>query len=140
MNVVAITGRLTGDPARRETSKGVVATFRIGSDDAPRVWVDIETWGHLAGTCAAHLAKGRHVAIVGSLAHREWTNQTGDRRERWLVKASTVTFLDRPNQPTQDRGSSLETAAVSQAGEAADHHLTASTRAANGAGAGSGRR
>jgi hypothetical protein len=59
MNVVAITGYLTADPARKETTKGVVTTFRVGSDDSPRVWVDVESWGHLAGTCAAHLSRGR---------------------------------------------------------------------------------
>lgn len=130
MNVVAMTGRLTGDPARKETGKGVVTTFRIGSDDSPRVWVDVETWGHLAGTCAAHLGRGRHVAIVGSLAHREWTDQTGERRQRWLVKASTVTFLDRPKGPGRGPERSLEADPVDSASEGDDRHLTASGRGA----------
>ena len=128
MNVVAMTGRLTGEPARKETGKGVLTTFRIGSDDPPRVWVDIETWGHLAGTCAAHLGRGRHVAIVGSLAHREWTDQAGERRQRWLVKASSVTFLDRPNHVGRGRGPSLETDGVSSARGADDGHLAGSRR------------
>ena len=99
MNVVALTGCLTADPARRETAKGVVTTFRIGSDDSPRVWIDVESWGHLAGTCAAHLERGRHVAVAGSLAYREWTDQASERRQRRLVKASAVTFRDRPMGP-----------------------------------------
>src|SRR5579864_4979517 len=69
MNTISITGRLTGDPSRRETAKGVVTSFRIGSDTTPRVWLDVECWGHLAGTCAAHLARGRHVGVSGPLAH-----------------------------------------------------------------------
>lgn len=143
MNVVAMTGRLTGDPARKETGKGVLTTFRIGSDDSPRVWVDVETWGHLAGTCAAHLARGRHVAVVGSLVYREWTDQpTGERRQRWLVKASTVTFLDRPNQAGERQGQvaemsqppSADGAATNPTREADHHHLGPSGGGTNGAG------
>ena len=91
MNVVVMTGRLTGEPARRETTKGVVTTFRIGSDEPPRVWVAVECWGHLAGVCAAHLARRRHVAVGGALSHAEWTDGTGERRERWFIRASKVT-------------------------------------------------
>lgn len=97
MNVLALTGRLTADPARKETDKGVVTTFRIGSDDSPRVWLDVEVWDRLAAVCAACLVRGRHVAVVGSLGRRAWTNGTGGRHERWLLKASAVTFLDRPD-------------------------------------------
>ena len=65
MNVVTLTGRLHNDPARRETSKGVVTTFRLAVDaNRHRLWIDIETWGQLAGT-ATHLTKGRHVAVTG---------------------------------------------------------------------------
>lgn len=101
MNVLAMTSRLTADPARKETDKGVVTTFRIGSDGAPRVWLDVEVWDHLAAVCAAYLARGRHVAVVGSLARREWTNGTGGRHERWLLKASAVTFIDRPRRAAE---------------------------------------
>ena len=148
MNVVAMTGRLTGDPARKETGKGVVTTFRIGSDDSPRVWVDVETWGHLAGTCAAHLERGRHVAVVGSLAYREWMDQAGERRQRWLVKASTVTFLDRPNHAGAGRGSTSETSArpapqvgaIDATGAAGEAHFQASGLGALGAGVEDGKR
>jgi single-strand DNA-binding protein len=102
MNLVAITGHLTADPARKETSKGVVTTFRVGSDDSPRVWVDVEAWGHLAGTCAAHLARGRHIAVSGTLAHTQWTDRVGERRERWFIRAAQVTFLDSPPTATGD--------------------------------------
>ncbi|MDP9388981.1 MAG: single-stranded DNA-binding protein [Actinomycetota bacterium] len=143
-----MTGRLTGDPARKETGKGVLTTFRIGSDDSRRVWVDVETWGHLAGTCAAHLERGRHVAVVGSLAYREWTDQAGERRQRWLVKASTVTFLDRRNHAGAGRGSTSGTPArpapqvdaVDSTGAAGDGHFAASGVGTSGAAREDGRR
>jgi single-strand DNA-binding protein len=67
------------------------------------VWIDVECWGHLAGTCAAHLDRGRHVAVSGALSHVTWTDREGARRERWFVKAAQVTFLDQPRGGVTDR-------------------------------------
>ena len=56
MNCLNLTGRLTNDPVRRDTSHGVVAVFRLAVDDRThRLWIDVETWGRLAGIVAAHL-------------------------------------------------------------------------------------
>ena len=70
MNVAAVTGHLSAHPDRRETTKGVAATLRVASDSSPRIWNDVECWGHLAGTVAAH----HHVAVTGSLAHSQQTD------------------------------------------------------------------
>ena len=53
--------------------------------------------GHLAGTVAAHLTARRHVPVTGSLAHSQWTDRHGTRIERWFIRATQVTFLDRPD-------------------------------------------
>jgi single-strand DNA-binding protein len=96
VNVLSLTGRLTADPVRRETSRGVVCEFRVAVDGRPRLWIGIEAWGQLAGRCAHHLRAGRRVAITGALVAEEYTSRAGDRLTRWYVRASTVTFLDRP--------------------------------------------
>ena len=97
MNVAAVTGHLTADLARRKTTRGDATTFRVGSDNSPRIWIDVECWGHLAGTVAAHLTARRHVAVTGSLAHSQWTDRHGTRVERWFSRATQVTVLDRPD-------------------------------------------
>ena len=102
MNSITIIGTLTDDPARRDTKRGVVATFRLAAIGTPRIWIDTESWGHLAGRVAQYLAKGRAVAIVGNLAHDSWTDQTGLRRERWYIRAERITFLDPP--PSEPSG------------------------------------
>ena len=100
MNSITIIGTLTDNPARRDTKRGVVATFRIAAYSTPRIWIDVESWGQLAGRVAQYLAKGRSVAVVGNLAHDSWTDQTGQRRERWYIRAERITFLDPPpNEP-----------------------------------------
>jgi hypothetical protein len=52
MNSVNLTGRLIHDPSPRDTRRGVVASFRLAVDARPRVWIDVEAWGHLAGDAA----------------------------------------------------------------------------------------
>jgi single-strand DNA-binding protein len=96
VNVIALTGRIVSEPTRRETRRGVVATFRIGTDGPTRLWVDVECWGHLAGRCATFLRRGRRIGVNGSLVHDEWTDREGGRRDRWFVRADRVTFLDAP--------------------------------------------
>ena len=97
MNVLTITGRLTADPVRRDTAKGVVCEFRVAVDGRPRLWLGVEAWGHLAGRCAQHLHAGRRVAVTGALLCEQYTTRTGERATRWLCRATGVTFLDRPD-------------------------------------------
>ncbi len=101
MNVVTLTGRLTEDPVRRDTPKGVVCEFRVTVDTRPRLWIPIQTWGHLAGCCAQHLQAGRHVAVGGQLICEQYVSRAGEKVTRWYARANTVTFLDRP----RDQGS-----------------------------------
>jgi len=97
MNVVTLTGRLHNDPARRETNKGIVATFRLAVDaNRHRLWIDVETWGQLAGTVHTHLAKGRLVAVTGSLRHTQYTDRDNQRLDHWYVAADRLSFLDPP--------------------------------------------
>jgi single-strand DNA-binding protein len=97
VNVLNLTGRLTADPVRRETSRGVVCEFRAAVDCRPRLWIGVEAWGQLGGRCAHHLRAGRRVAITGALVAEEYASRAGERVTRWYVRASAVTFLDRPD-------------------------------------------
>jgi single-strand DNA-binding protein len=96
MNVLTLTGRLTADPIRRDTTRGVVCEFRLTVDTRPRLWITVQTWGQVAGRCAHHLRTGRTVAVSGQLVCEEYTTRTGERATRWYCRASTVTFLDSP--------------------------------------------
>lgn len=100
MNVITLTGYLHNDPARRDIpSHGVVAEFRLAvREPRHRLWIDVECWGQLAGTVAAHLIKGRHVAVTGELRHTTYHGRDGQRREDWTVRADRITFLDNPRQ------------------------------------------
>jgi single-stranded DNA-binding protein len=96
MNVLSVTGRLTSDPARRDTTNGVVCEFRVAVDGQRRLWLPVVAWGKLAGTCKRHLHTGRRVAISGQLCVDEFHAAQGDLRRRWFLRAEHVTFLDAP--------------------------------------------
>ncbi len=100
MNHITIAGRLVEDPVRKEANGSVVTSFRIASgrsgSKSGRLWIDVDTWGRLAGTCHQHLAKGRYVLVSGRLLQREWADaKTGEKRTRLLVSARDVDFLAR---------------------------------------------
>ena len=98
MNVITLTGRLNNDPVRCNTPHhGVVAEFRLAvREPRHRLWIDVESWGQLAGTVAAHLAKGRHVAVTGEIRHTSYHGRDGQRHDDWKVHADRIIFLDPP--------------------------------------------
>ena len=106
MNTVCLTGRALQDPIRKETSRGVVAEFRIAVDGRKRVLVHVETWGQTAGVAVAHLCAGRHIGVTGRLAQRDYHDrETGQKRTWNYVVADAIHYLDR--KPTDDRDGRL---------------------------------
>ena len=65
MNHITIAGRVEADPVRKEVNGSVVCTLRIASGRSGakggRLWIDVDTWGALAGLCYQHLRKGRTI-------------------------------------------------------------------------------
>jgi single-strand DNA-binding protein len=101
MNNVTIVGRLETDPVRKEVNGSVICTFRLASgrtrQRGGRLWIDIETWGAVAGSCYQHLTKGRNVLVSGRLVQREWSDPvTAERRWKHVVNAYDVEFLTQP--------------------------------------------
>jgi single-strand DNA-binding protein len=112
INRVVLIGRLTKDP----DAHGTRCMLRLAVNERRRVkggegesdtWVDranffdVVTWGPLAQTCKAYLARGRMVAVDGSLSWREWQpEEEGAKRRQYVeVIADSVRFLDAPSPP-----------------------------------------
>lgn len=100
MNHITIAGRVDNDPIRKEVNDSVMCSFRIASGrtdtNGGRLWIDIETWGRLAGICYQHLQKGRQVLVAGRLVQKQWTaTDTGEKKTRLVVSAQEVDFLAR---------------------------------------------
>lgn len=96
MNVITLAGRVASEPARRETTKGVVTEFRLAVECRPRLWIGVQTWGPLAGRAAQHLTLGRTIAVTGSLISDDYVTRAGTTATRWYVRATSVTYLHKP--------------------------------------------
>ena len=107
VNKAILIGRLTTEVELKKLPSGSsVATFKLeiiesfkrkdGERQETQTLVDIEAWGIQAENCAKYLSKGREVLVEGRLRLDQWKDQEGKNRNRLLVRAKSVTFLDAP--------------------------------------------
>jgi len=90
------TGTISNDVVRKETRNGVLATFRLetGAPRGRKLWIDVECWGHLAGTIAHHGEAGRSVNVSGRLTQKTWRDKaSGGARQRIVVTAQDVDLI-----------------------------------------------
>src|SRR5690348_15164534 len=109
VNTVVLTGNLTADPELREVSKNdrdyTFCDFSIavnsgrdgdGNDREPH-YFDIKTFGANAKACGEHLAKGRHVTVLGELRLEKWLDKETQAPRRTIkIAASQVKFGPKP--------------------------------------------
>ena len=100
MNKLTIIGNLTKDPEVRTTPDGAsvcdftVAVNRRGKNQNNEAdFFRVSAWRGLAETCGKYLAKGRKVAVTGSVRMRLYTGNDGQARGSMEVTADDVEFL-----------------------------------------------
>lgn len=124
MNKVYLIGNLTRDPESRATQAGVpVCNFSIAVN---RRFVDangqrgvdyfnIVAWRQLADLCNQYLAKGRKVAVSGSIQTRTYQAQDGSTRSAFDIVADEVEFLTPANGAVQTAAAMPNVQGASQA-------------------------
>ena len=130
MNKVFLIGNLTRDPEMRSTQSGVaVCNFTIAVNRRFRNeqtgqqetdFLNIIAWRQLAELCSKYLAKGRKVAVTGSIQTRTYEAKDGSKRTAWDIVADEVEFLTSQNQQssTQSAPGAYTTAASKDSGTA----------------------
>ena len=106
MNKLTIIGNLTRDPQLRTTSTGInVCDFTVAvnrklsaqqkanGQQAEADFFRVSAWDGLAKSCGQFLAKGRKVAVVGSVSVHTFQTQMGETKAQLEVNASDVEFL-----------------------------------------------
>lgn len=103
MNKVFLIGNLTKDPEMRSTQSGVaVCNFSIAINRRFRNpqtgqqetdFLNIIAWRQLADLCSKYLAKGRKVAVTGSIQTRTYEAKDGSKRTALDIVADEVEFL-----------------------------------------------
>lgn len=107
MNKVYLIGNLTRDPEMRSTSSGIpVCNFSIAvnrrfknaqTGQQETDFFNIVAWRQLAELCGRYLAKGRKVAVFGSIQTRTYEAQDGSKRNAFDIVADEVEFLSSAN-------------------------------------------
>ena len=100
MNGVVLIGRLTRDPELRYTQSGkAVANFSLAVDRAfskekKADFFRVSVWGKQAEHVSNYMAKGRLVAVKGSLQTSSYEDNNNVTRNVTEVVADQVQFLD----------------------------------------------
>lgn len=102
MNTLHIIGNLTKDPVIRTTQSGktvcsfTVAVNRRQRDQNGQAIADffqVSAWNQLGQNCQQYLAKGRKVAVSGSVSVRTYQGNDGKTYAQMDVMANDVEFL-----------------------------------------------
>jgi single-strand DNA-binding protein len=119
LNKVFLMGNLTRDPELRYTPNGTaVAGFGVAvnrryttkeGDRKEEVnFFEVEVWDKQAENCNEYLSKGRGILVEGRLRQDRWEDESGNKRSKLKIVASTVQFLPRrlDNEQTMDEAPS----------------------------------
>jgi len=104
VNTTQLVGRLTADPVLRHTSNGTPVTdVRLAVDRRGdgTDFISVTVWSRTAEVVTEHLERGRRVGVTGRLEQQQWTDKaSGTNRERLVVVADSIEFLDAPRRTT----------------------------------------
>lgn len=113
MNKVFLIGNLTRAPEMRSTQSGVAVCnfsiavnrrFKNANGEQETDFLNVIAWRQLAELCGKYLAKGRKVAVTGSIQTRTYDAKDGSKRTAWDIVADEVEFLSPQNQQGGEHG------------------------------------
>ena len=124
MNKVILIGNIAADPEARTTQSGIsTCSFRLavqrkfanqqGVKEAD--FFNVVCWRQLAELCGKYLAKGRKVAVEGSIQTRSYDAQDGSKRYVTEVVADSVEFLGCNKEGAQNGAQAAQDNVVSMA-------------------------
>lgn len=110
MQQLFIIGNLTRDPELRSTQDGKsVCSFTVavnrrqknaqGQNEAD--FFRVSVWGQQGENCQKYLAKGRKVAVTGSVSVHTYTGNDGVTRAQMEVSANNVEFLSKAGENSE---------------------------------------
>lgn len=103
LNVAVIMGRLVADPELRHTPNDIaVTTFTLAVDrsfskagtEKQTDFIDVVAWRGTAEFVCKYFAKGRMMAVDGSIQTRSYEDKSGNKRKAFEIVATNVNFAD----------------------------------------------
>lgn len=64
---------------------------------------DCEIWGKFAEAMADHLDEGSRVTLTGTMYHNRFTGSDGNKKQKWILKVSELSFGGGNQQRTEQR-------------------------------------
>ena len=115
MQILTIIGNLTADPELRTTTQGKsVCSFKVAvnrqrrSEGQPEAdFFRVSAWNGLGETCSKYLAKGRKVAVTGTVSVHVFEGNNGKPGASMDVVAQNVEFLS-PKSDSIDKQSGMQ--------------------------------
>lgn len=102
INSITMVGRLTQDPDLKTAKTGKpycrlnIATEYEGRTKRESCFIDVTVWDQDAEMAKKYLKKGSVIAVIGRLSLQRWQDKaTGANREKHVIEADTVTYLER---------------------------------------------
>lgn len=104
LNRIILMGRLVADPELRQTPNGIsVATFCVAVDrnyqsknssEKQTDFINCVAWRQTGEFISRYFAKGRMIAVEGSLQTRSYEDKTGAKRTAYEVIVDQAYFAD----------------------------------------------
>ena len=112
MNAIMLIGNLVRDPEARTLANGTnLTTFTIAVNgrgkDQEAQFFRVTAWRQLAENCQRFLAKGRKVAVLGSVSLSTYTKKDGTGGASLEVNADQVEFLSPKSGEKTDKQSGM---------------------------------
>jgi len=103
LNKVILMGRLVRNPELRQTQNGTaVCSFTLAVDRRAKEkvtdFINVVAWQKTAEFVSKYFAKGRMIAVIGSIQSRNYTDRDGNKRTVVEVVAEEVSFTGEPRQ------------------------------------------
>lgn len=99
INSIVIVGRSGQDPEMKYFESGKVkTTFSVAvsrwtKEGDKTDWFNIEVWDKNAEFAGEYVKKGKLVAVEGRLDISKWTDNEGNQRERFFIRANNIRLL-----------------------------------------------
>lgn len=112
-NHVQLIGNLGQDPEVKELESGKkLAKFSLATSESYKnkdgeyvtdtQWHSIIAWDNLAQIVEKYLHKGKQIALVGKLTHRQYDDKEGVRRYVTEIVASDLMMLGKKESAVED--------------------------------------
>jgi single-strand DNA-binding protein len=101
MNLIVVSGRVTGDPEAKEFNGKKATCFSVAADTRERtsdgnyipIFYRITAWGSLGDRCLKYLRKGERIIVTGDLTQRCYLDNSGKPKVSNSISARDVDFL-----------------------------------------------